>query len=40
MFGKDGGIMGDAGAETVRTFDARFKRLTTREASEEQMKMP
>lgn len=32
--------MGNAGAETVRTLDLGFKRLTTIEASGEQMKMP
>lgn len=32
--------MGNARAETVRTLDLGFERLTTREASGEKMKMP
>lgn len=41
MFRKDGGVMGNAGAEMVRKrSDLGFKRLTTTEASGEQMKMP
>lgn len=40
MFGKDGSVVGNTGAETVRMFDLGLKILTTIEVSGGQMKMP